>query len=91
MCLSQECSQILNIVVCEAVSSAVQQGQGSEQLSGRSAGAIRLRTRTFAAKCLLELPDLVGADLRHVSAMAAQVFHDGNIQFPASLMTSDAR
>lgn len=35
----------------------------------------RLRTRTFAARCLLRLPDLVASDRRHLDSLMAQVRH----------------
>ena len=38
----------------------------------KAASTPRLRTRLFAARCVLELPAAVGDDPRHFDALAAQ-------------------
>jgi len=44
-----------------------------QEASERAASTTRLRTRTFAADCLLDLPALVGPDPRHFDPLLAQV------------------
>ena len=48
-------------------------GQLQELAAAQAAPTTRLRTRRFAATCLLELPDLVASDKRHRDPLAAQV------------------
>ena len=48
-------------------------GQVQELAAAQAAPTTRLRTRRFAATCLLELPDLVASDKRHSDPLAAQV------------------
>ena len=48
-------------------------GQLQELAAAQAAPTTRLRTRRFAATCLLELPDLVASDTRHRDPLAAQV------------------
>ena len=59
----------------------------------KAASTPRLRTRLFAARCVLELPAAVGEDPRHFNALAAQqvrslyIYHM-NHACPCSLLDS---
>lgn len=56
-------------------------GLGQGQRAGANAAATpRLRTRLFAARCLLDMPAAVGDDPRHHSLIAANAVGKGSGQ-----------
>ena len=54
-------------------SAASSSGQVPGTGSSVAPATTRLRTRAFAAACLLKLPNLVATDTRHLDPLAAQV------------------